>query len=69
MTVVSAAAETTVIGSVCSSGEPTDPSCYDVNPAALHVVMANYIGLQGRGFYMDVDPTYEKWNQPVFAYA
>jgi len=37
----------------------------DVNPGALHVLMANYLGLKSQGFLMDRDPYTEVWNQPV----
>jgi Transglutaminase elicitor len=37
----------------------------DVNPAALHVLMANKFGLQKEGLLMDRDPGKEVWNQPV----
>lgn len=56
------------IGSMCGHGRADLPSCYDANPGALHVVLGNQIGLRGKGFVLEVDPTYEKWNQPVFAY-
>jgi len=57
------------IGSQCGNGRADLPQCYDVNPGALHVLLGNQVGLRGHGFVMDVDPTYEKWNQPVYAYA
>lgn len=55
-------------GNNCASQSPSDPNCFDTNPAALHIVMANRIGLQGNAFLADVDPSPEKWNQPVHAY-
>ena len=57
-----------VVGSGCGNGRADLPQCHDINPGALHVVLANQLGLRGEGFVMDVDPTAEKWNQPVFAY-
>ena len=56
------------MGTACGSGEIWDPSCYDTNPAAFHIALTNLIGLRQMGFVMDVDPTYEKWNQPVYGY-
>ena len=56
------------LGNNCKSSSPDDSNCYDINPAALHVVMANRIGLQGLGLVADVDPSAEKWNQPIFSY-
>ncbi len=61
-------AEQRVLGGACGSGKPMDPACYDTNPATFHLILSNMIGLRGEGFIMDVDSTYEKWNQPVFAY-
>jgi hypothetical protein len=37
----------------------------DVNPAALHVIMANMLGKNQEGFIMDRDAGREVWNQPV----
>jgi hypothetical protein len=48
--------------------------CYDVHPAALHIVLLNQIGFMNAPFAADVDGdgygggTHEVWNQPVFAY-
>ena len=61
-------ATTYTIGSLCRSGEIMDPGCYDTNPAAFHIVLANRIGMMDEGFNMDVDKGYEKWNQPVHSY-
>jgi hypothetical protein len=41
----------------------------DVNPAALHVVMANMLGVQREGFLMDRDAGKEVWNQPVSGFS
>ncbi len=56
------------IGSVCGSESMRDPSCHDVNPGAMHVALANRIGLEGLGVVLEVDPGYEKWNQPAYGY-
>lgn len=60
--------ETRTVGSLCGSGKPDDPGCYDANPGAFHVTMANMLGLQGQAFGIDADNTREKWNQPVHRY-
>jgi hypothetical protein len=58
-------------------GEPYDPAtsdCYDVHPAAFHVVLLNQIGFMNTPIGADVDGgssggiQNETWNQPVFAY-
>ena len=56
------------IGSACGSSVAVDPACYDTNPGAFHIALTNMIGVQKTGFVIDVDPTYERWNQPVYAY-
>lgn len=56
------------IGGNCATEHPSDSNCYDTNPAALHVLMANRIGFQGQSFIADVDPSSEKWNQPIHTY-
>ncbi len=56
------------IGSRCGHGRADLPQCYDVNPGSLHALLANQVGLRGKGFVLEVDPTYETWNQPVYAY-
>jgi hypothetical protein len=48
--------------------------CYDVHPAAFHIVLLNQIGFLNEGFAADVDGGVygevqgEIWNQPIFAY-
>lgn len=55
------------IGSKCKIGRwlGTGGCGGDVNPGALHVVMANLLGKQKEGFLMDRDAGREIWNQPV----
>jgi hypothetical protein len=56
------------VGTTCSSENLRSSECHDVNPGALHVALANRIGLQGLGVVLEADPGYERWNQPTFAY-
>ena len=44
------------------------PMCKDTNAGALHVIMANELGLRGTGFVAEVDPGSEIWNQPVHGF-
>ncbi len=37
----------------------------DVNAGAFHIIMANKLGLERRGFLADVDRLKEVWNQPI----
>jgi hypothetical protein len=49
-------------------GRLVDPRCFDVNPGFFHLVMANQIGINKRGFVMDRNYRAEVQNQPVYAY-
>ena len=60
--------ENKVLGGACGSAIAIDAACYDTNPASFHIILGNMLGHRGEAFIMDVDSTYEKWNQPVFAY-
>jgi len=57
-----------VSGTVCGSANPSDPACHDTNPGTFHIIMANQLGLAGEHFLFDVDPRFEKWNQPAWGY-
>ncbi len=50
-------------------GRLTDESCFDTNPAFLHLTAINQIALNQRGFIMDRALKNEVQNQPVFAYS
>ncbi len=42
--------------------------CRDVNPGAMHVLIANEIGVRKHGVIGDRDPGKEIWNQPFIKY-
>jgi hypothetical protein len=44
------------------------PECRDVNAGGFHVVLANMIGIHGKGFVADIDRFNDVWNQPVTGY-
>ena len=44
-------------------------ACKDMNPGALHVILANQLGLKKQAFMMDRDPGPQIWNQPVYGYT
>jgi hypothetical protein len=48
-------------------GSANDP-CADVNPGAMHVVMANFLGINNMPLIEDRTANYEVWNQPVVGY-
>ncbi len=41
----------------------------DLNPGALHAILANWIGRGLHPIVMDADPSKEKWNYPIYAFA
>lgn len=57
------------IGSRCSVGIQASKTCKDVNPGAFHIALANEIGMKRRGFAIEIDPTGQVWNQPMYAYS
>ncbi len=46
-------------------GRPTDRSCRDTNPGAMHVILTNWLGLEGKALVEDRTWDDEVWNQPV----
>lgn len=50
------------------NGRLVDPRCADVNPAFLHLVMVNQLGLNQRGMVIDRHYRAEVQNQPTFRY-
>jgi len=51
----------TIFASGCGKNDP--------NPGALHVILANELGIKGQAFVMDRDPSKQIWNQPVYGYT
>lgn len=43
-------------------------SCNDINPGAMHVVLANQIGIKKQGFVTERFPGNQIWNQPTYGY-
>lgn len=43
--------------------------CRDVNPASLHLLLANKVGLRGESFIADYDPYKAVWNHPIISYS
>jgi len=56
-------ARCTGIGSVFNRA-----ACNDINAGALHVVLANQIGLKKQGIVMEIDPGPQIWNQPTYGF-
>jgi hypothetical protein len=49
-------------------GRSSDPRCFNANPAFLHLVAANQMGLNKRGFIFDKSFSETVWNHPVYRY-
>ena len=49
-------------------GRPKPGECIDTNPATFHILVANYLGLQGASFVYDRTYDWEVWNQPIREY-
>lgn len=45
------------------------PECKDVNAGSFHVIVANMLGIHGRGFVADIDRFNDVWNQPITSYT
>ncbi len=45
-----------------------DKACKDTNPGTYHVLLTNYLGLQGQSFVEDRTFDAEVWNQPLRGY-
>lgn len=43
-------------------------ACTDTNAGAFHLLMTNRIGIEKKGFVIDVEESSQVWNQPVYAY-
>jgi len=69
--------ESYMIGGRCNSsdverddnGRIPDDKCRDVNAGTFHVIMTNFLGLQGRPIIEDRVYDYEVWNQPIVGYT
>ena len=44
-------------------------ACRDVNAGAFHIVLANVIGIAGKGIVADIDRFNDVWNQPIPAFT
>jgi hypothetical protein len=43
-------------------------ACSDINAGALHVILANQIGIKKQGFVTEKDPGNQIWNQPTYGF-
>ena len=51
-----------------AAGRPIAPECRDTNPGTFHVLLANYLGIQGKSFVEDRTFDAQVWNQPLRSY-
>jgi len=45
-----------------------NPACSDINAGALHVVLANQLGIKKQGFVSEIDPGPQIWNQATYGF-
>ncbi|HXH31799.1 MAG TPA: hypothetical protein VNJ01_13380 [Bacteriovoracaceae bacterium] len=58
-------APTSQVGKRCYN----DSDCEeDLNAGAFHIILANRLGLGGKGFIADLDPHKQVWNHPINGY-
>ncbi len=50
------------------TGRATANECRDTNAGAWHVVVTNFLGVNGQGFVEDRTGGYQVWNQPLYSY-
>jgi hypothetical protein len=55
-------------GNRCQTRKPNAAECRDVDAGLWHATVLNRIGLDQRGFVIDVDNNYKVNNHPVFGY-
>jgi|GEM_PF-3246828 len=65
-----------LVGNRCQSapstgpyGRFTDAACRSLNPGALHVILANALGLHGEPFIVDIAANEQVWNYPVVSFS
>ena len=51
-----------------AAGRPFAPECRDTNAGTFHVLLANYLGIQGKSFVEDRTFDAQVWNQPLRSY-
>lgn len=58
--------ETHFIGKRCFGNDRTN--CKGINPAVFHLVVTNMLGIQRKGFVMDMSMGKQVWNQPIMGF-
>ena len=53
---------------VDATGRVTDATCRGVNPAAFHLALANFLGLEGKPLINDIQAGEQVWNYPIVGY-
>lgn len=49
-------------------GRPAAQECRDSNPGTFHLILTNYVGMQGKSIVEDRTFDYQVWNQPIRGY-
>lgn len=56
------------MGSRCDRGDDKRDCRRDVNAGALHILLANRIGLENKGLFADMNRGTQVWQQPIYGY-
>lgn len=57
-----------IVGRRCNYDDSTIEACTDINPGAMHIIMANRLGISGDGYIADIDPKSEVWNHVAVSF-
>lgn len=60
---------TAQMGRRCVSSDVRDNCEYDLNPGALHILLANRIGLESQGVLADFSKGTEVWQHPIHGFS
>lgn len=66
----------TIVGGRCNNSYPardgdgriSDSACRDMNPATLHIVITNFLGIWHKPVILDTEGGYAVWNYPAVSY-
>lgn len=59
---------TSRLGSRCDPGDDQSDCQRDVNAGALHILLANRLGLEKKGLFADFATRTQVWQHPIFGY-
>lgn len=57
-----------IVGRRCNYDNSTIEACTDINPGAMHIIMANRLGFLGESYIADIDQKSEVWNHVAVSF-